>query len=115
MANTNQNNKNKTGPVLGAGEDDNFDLSSFSDEYMASVQEQMKKFTENPEMLQKALGPFMKMQREYMENPDKLSQLAEGAKSEADEMLDLIKRIRSRLVRLEKRLEESGVLKPRQE
>ena len=47
-----------------------------------------------------------------MENPEKLAKLAEAGKSQTDETLDIMKRIRARIIRLEKRLEEAGVIKP---
>lgn len=84
----------------------------FSDDYMSSVQEQMKKFSQNPDMLQKALKPFMDMQRDYMDNPEKLAKLTQDEKNQAEEMLDIVKKIRARLIRLEKRLKEAGVIKP---
>ena len=87
-------------------------FDGLGEDYLASVQEQIKKFTEDPEILQQALKPFMEMQRQYMENPEKLAKLAEAGKSQTDEMLDIMKRIRARMIRLEKRLEEAGVIKP---
>jgi len=44
----------------------NSGFDAFSGDYMASVQEQMQKLAQNPEMLQKAIAPFMNMQKEYM-------------------------------------------------
>ena len=83
----------------------------FSGDYMASVQEQMQKLAQNPEMLQKAIAPFMNMQKDYMKDPSAMGSLAES-KTDTAELLDIVKRIRARIIRLERRLEESGVLKP---
>ena len=38
-------------------------FDGLGEDYLASVKEQMKKFTEDPEMLQQALKPFMEVQR----------------------------------------------------
>ncbi|AHX11606.1 hypothetical protein NHE_0673 [Neorickettsia helminthoeca str. Oregon] len=87
------------------------DLESLSEEYMASVQEQIKKFTENPEMLQKALGPFMKLQSEYMKDPEKLGSLMSGLEGGTEESFktevqESLKRLRARLAKMDKRLDE---------
>ena len=102
--------KNSSGENNNESDAGNFD--EFSKDYLESCKEQIEKLTQNPAMLEKALAPFMKMQRDYMENPDKLAKIMEGGKSESDEITDSLRRIRARLARLEKRLEESGVLKP---
>lgn len=99
------------------GVDGDFDVRMFSNEYMTSIQRQMEEFAKNPEMLQKTIGPIMRMQQQYMNNPEALSQLGnlEGDEKTVKmmgEVLDLVKRIRARLVRLEKRLEEARVIEP---
>ncbi|ABD45639.1 hypothetical protein [Neorickettsia sennetsu] len=87
------------------------DLENLSEEYMNSVQEQIKKFTENPEVLQKALAPFMKLQSEYMKDPEKLGSLMSGIEGAGEdtfktEVQESLKKLRARLAKMDKRLDE---------
>ncbi|MBQ4875463.1 MAG: hypothetical protein HRK26_05100 [Rickettsiaceae bacterium H1] len=52
---------------------DNDDFKKFSEQYLKSCKEQISALANNPSMLEKALEPFMKMQQEYLNNPESLS------------------------------------------
>lgn len=97
--------------VKSDGADLDLDLENLSEEYMASVQEQIKRFTENPDMLQKALGPFMKLQSEYMKDPEKLGNLMSGMEGTGEdtfktEVQESLRKLRARLAKMDKRLDE---------
>ncbi|ACT69668.1 hypothetical protein ACJZTR_02960 [Neorickettsia risticii] len=97
--------------IKGDDADLDLDLENLSEEYMASVQEQIKKFTENPEVLQKALAPFMKLQSEYMKDPEKLGSLMSGIEGAGEdtfktEVQESLKKLRARLAKMDKRLDE---------
>ncbi len=55
-------------------EDDDF--KKFSEQYIKSCKEQISALASNPQMLEKALEPFMKMQQEYLNNPENANLLA---------------------------------------
>lgn len=118
-SNNNNNNKITNKENIDNDQDESYGegegISDFSQpDYMEAVREQLDNLMKNPQMLEKTMETYMEMQRKIMENPDKITKFMEGGKSDSEETLDLVKKIASRIVRLEKRLEEAGVLKPKE-
>ena len=62
-------------------DNDNNDFKQFSEQYLKSCKEQISALANNPSMLEKALEPFMKMQQQYLNNPESMNLLTENAGS----------------------------------
>jgi len=84
------------------------EFDDFSKEMLENYDEVLGMFKNNPDMFKNVLKPILEMQKDYIDNPEKLSSLMSNSGEETERLL---KKIIVKLAKLEKRLEDSGVLK----
>lgn len=90
----------------------NDDFKKFSDQYIKSCREQISTLAQNPEMLEKALEPFMKMQQEYLNNPESTQMLSgdssannnQSSSAESDDMNLVLQKISHRVQAMRKKV-----------
>ncbi|WP_339045652.1 hypothetical protein [Candidatus Mesenet endosymbiont of Agriotes lineatus] len=91
------------------------EVEKFTQQYLASCKEHIERLANNPELLQKTLEPFMKIQEQYLsgnnlplESDEEDSD--EGHSSDLDELKNKVKKLNREAVRLGYRI---ALMKPK--
>lgn len=78
------------------------EVEKFTQQYLASCKEHIERLANNPELLQKTLEPFMKIQEQYLSSGGSPLEADEGYSSDNEEYSSDIDELKNKVRKLNK-------------